>query len=543
MSAERAAWPALVFVIAVTPYLQTTAFGPTYDDHHHIVDNPFLAYPENAALLVSPRYLAIELPDRARPALLATHFLDRAIFGQRFGLYHLTSALLHGLVAVLAFALARSLALSRGASAIAAALFALHPACVEAIASVSNREEPLAACFVLGTLLLARRALSGSALWLPPLALVFTLGLLSKEVAVAAPLLLVVLAACSPAYHAAGRRWIGVLAALALPLCAFAWFQVRLGVPSLSAGPASPLAVFASIDPTAWARVLPLEAYAAARLLAGYPMSAVHDAAPLSSAVAIVTGALVCAVLAAVGVWSLRRDRRLALALGWFVMSTAPIAAAPFMLNPIADRFLYLPAIGVAIGAVAFATERASARRALAALAVVAGLYAAQAAARIPLWRDDVRLFGDAVAHAPTAARAWHDLGAAHLDRGELDEAERALARAAALEPGRAATHFDLALVARRRGESGAQHLERAVALEQPAGEAALHERAFRMLAETYAASGDRAALDRLVADEERRSPGSPLARAWRRRLGASPPRSHEGAGGRAGPSGAATAE
>lgn len=539
MRAERLAWPALVFVLAVVPYLQTTTFLPTYDDHHHVTGNPFLAYPENAALLVSPRYLSLELPDRARPALLATHFLDRALFGPRFGLYHLTSALLHGLAAVLAFALARSLALSRGAAAVAAALFCLHPACVEAVASVSNREEPLAACFVVATLLVARRALAGSALWLAPLALAFTLGLLSKEVAIAAPLLLVVLAVCSPAYRPVGRRWIGVLVALALPLAAFVWFQARLGVPSLSSGTGRPLAVFASIDLAAWAQVLPLEAYAAARVLAGHPMSAVHDASTLSSPLAIVTGALVCAVLVAAGVWSLRADRRLALALGWFVATTAPVAAAPWMLNPVADRFLYLPVLGAALGGVAFAAERFPLGRALAVLAVLASLYAAQSAARIPLWHDDVRLFRDAVEHAPSSGRAWHDLGAAHLDRGELDDAERALARAAALEPGRAATHLDLALVARRRGESGAAHLERAVALETAPGEAALHERAFRMLAETYATAGDRAALERLVAEEEERDPGSSLARAWRRRLA----RARGTAGEGAAPDGAAAAE
>lgn len=512
-------WPVFVFVIAIVPYLPTTSFGPTYDDHHHVVGNPFLRYPENAALLVSPRYLAMELPDRARPVLLATHFVDRALFGDRFPLYHLTSVLLHALSALLAFALARTLALSRGASAIAAALFALHPACVEAIASVSNREEPLAALFVLATLLFARRALAGSAAWLAPLTLAFTLALLSKEVAVAAPLLLLVLGACSSEFRPRGRRWMGVAVALAIPLAAFAWFQIRLGAPSLVSPSGAPLAAFATSGPTAWAQIPALGAWSALRLIAGYPMSAVHDPSWLASPLAILLGAVGCAGLVALAVASLRRDRRLALPILWLAASIAPVAAAPLMLNPIADRFLYLPAIGAAIGGVALVVARVSPTRALAGLALLAALYAAESSARVPVWHDDVRLFTDAVEHAPRVARAWHDLGAAHLDRGELDRAERATSRAAALEPDRVATHLNLALIARRRGHDGLPHLERAVALQAPPGEAALHERAFVLLAEGYARTGDRAALERLVTAEERRDPASALARGWRRRL------------------------
>ena len=81
------------------------------------------------------------------PLTWLSHALDCELFGLRPGPHHLVSAGLHAINAALCFLLLRSASGMRWASALCAALFALHPLRVQSVAWASERKDLLAGLF------------------------------------------------------------------------------------------------------------------------------------------------------------------------------------------------------------------------------------------------------------------------------------------------------------------------------------------------------------------------------------------------------------
>ncbi len=86
------------------------------------------------------------------PLTWLSHSLDYQVFGLRAGAMHLVSAGLHVLNTLLLFLVLRGLTGTLWRSALVAALFALHPLHVESVAWVSERKDVLSTCFFLLTL-------------------------------------------------------------------------------------------------------------------------------------------------------------------------------------------------------------------------------------------------------------------------------------------------------------------------------------------------------------------------------------------------------
>lgn len=530
----RLASAAAVAALALVPYLQTLEFGPTYDDHHHVVDNAFLQDASNVALLFSAEYLSLEIPDQGRPVLLASLLADRALFGDSFAGAHAQSALWHVLVSLMVLWLAWRLGAPPAVAAGGAALFALHPACVEAVAGVSNREDPLAAFFVLVALWAASRLARGSWAWLALVFVAFALALGAKEVAVVAPALFVLLAAAVPAVRPSRARAAALAGVGAAAMTTWAAFQVALGVPSLSigagAGPLTPLSIGLGWSPLAsatrlhdlgWQHAAPVLAHRVGRLAIGWPLSAEHDLDFVLSPGGLVIGGAVLLALVAAGLLLWREHRGLAVAAWWLLVASVPTLASPWLLNPVADRYLYLPAVGVCAGlGIALAAPRDPRWPRLLLLGLLA-FFGARAIERASVWRDDVTLFDDAARNAPRSARAWQNLGAAHLSAGDTERAILALERALELDPARKSTHLNLGIAHLRRGDRGAglRALESAIEAPTLAGERPLHDRAFDVYARQLERLGRRDTLRAAVARELARSPDSPPARAWQLRL------------------------
>src|ERR1017187_4528941 len=86
------------------------------------------------------------------PVTWLSHMLDCQLFGLKAGGHHLTSLFLHTLNTVLLFVVLRRMTGRRGASAMVAALFALHPLQVDSVAWIAERKNVLSALFFLLTL-------------------------------------------------------------------------------------------------------------------------------------------------------------------------------------------------------------------------------------------------------------------------------------------------------------------------------------------------------------------------------------------------------
>ena len=560
---------AAVALLTLAPYLYTLGFDFTYDDHHHFLQNDFVQNPENLANLLPGRYFAQEFPDQARPVLVLSEFVDRALGGSA-AVCHLHSALWHAGVATLVMALATSLGFSLAAGAAAGIIFGLHPILVEAVAGISNREDLLAAAFVLLALLAAQKALSQKR-WLIPLGVLFALALGAKESALALPGLVVVLALCSTRYRppsAPRRAWLRITVVLTLVLAGWATFQLRLGYPSLLPGAggtgleqartsAAPLPLVralgawqekrpetepsAPLPPPRLARKLygetrlrdgiALEAFRAWQLIVPWPSAPEYDLVPIRTPLALLLGALALGALGALALFDFRRTRKLSLGIGWFAVSTVPIAVPTLLLNPLADRYLYLPAVGFALVAGYWLGTRLPERlgRPDATGWALVGLglcYFVLLLSGLSVWKNDLSLFTKAVASAPRSARARLNLGSALLGADRLDEAEPELELAFELDPSLIAAPFDLAILAERRGATdlAIERYARVLGTEPLVAERPLRTRACQRLGSLLVHRGRVGEARALLTAESAREPGSVCVAELRTRLDAVAP-------------------
>ncbi len=543
----------LLLLAAILPYLRTLNFEYCYDDHSHVVRNAFLADPSNLRRLFT-QYFQLEVPDQTRPVLLISHFLDRAIGGPSPRVAHLQSVLWHGLATVLVAKLGRAVGLSAGVALGAGLLFAVHPALAEAVAGISNREDVLATVFSLAALLWAKRALPGHVGAALAAVSSFAVAMLSKEVAVIVPLLCATLVLVLPDWRrATSRRGVLILAGGAgVVLACWGALQLHLGTPGLKreAG-ASPLrqaavprvrpmvaathalaladaAYRAARKPDAPGRrvhtalgvhhAVPVEAFRSVQLAFGYPTSSEYDLGPFRSAWAWL-GALVVLLGVAFGAARVRRSAPVAFVSVLFAfIATLPVLVPPLLINPLADRFLYLPAVG-ACWALAYLTLEALPRAAgrdvrdigLPVFVVWLGMFLALGVSSVQRWRNDVTLFSHAIRWAPNSARAHQNLGAALLERSQFAEAQRSLLEAVRLDPTLIAAHYNLGRLSERLNRRTVAVDHYLAGLSQPsiAGELGLRERMLRRLAPLLLRDRRASDLERVLARERKEYPAN----------------------------------
>jgi len=163
-----------------------------YDDRDYVFENP----PVTAGLTWQTVRWSLTSTDQSNwhPLTWLSHALDCELFGLDAGYHHLTNLVIHALNVVLLFLLLQRATGSAGRSFLVSALFAWHPFNVQSVAWVAERKNLLSTLFLLLTI--------GAYAWYtrkprwPRLALVagfFVLALASKPMAVTLPFLLLLL--------------------------------------------------------------------------------------------------------------------------------------------------------------------------------------------------------------------------------------------------------------------------------------------------------------------------------------------------------------
>src|SRR3989442_5687044 len=169
---------------AVVVYLGALWNGFVWDDQVIVLGNPLVqTWAGLATAFANPYWPPFVGGYLYRPLTVLTYVLDWHIGGAAW--FHAVNLLWHAGVSALVAVLARRWA-GDAAALVAGMLFAVHPVHVEAVANVVGRAELMAAAF---TLLAVYAALEADRpVWS---AVCWALGLLSKEVAVVAPALVV----------------------------------------------------------------------------------------------------------------------------------------------------------------------------------------------------------------------------------------------------------------------------------------------------------------------------------------------------------------
>ena len=446
----------LLVLLAATLYIPTLSYDFVWDDFLMVVQNQYFKHIQYIRLYFTSdfgRLTSGGLPAvYFRPIFSLLFLMDYSLWGNNPAGYHFTNVLLYVGTVFLAYRVGRCLFADPRVALGATLLFAVHPAHVEAVAFVSARPDLLAALGMLAAILGYRRFGSGTGFrrWMALVGslLGFAFGLLSKEMAISLPVLLVwsELVLGSRGTDPAPRTdWFRLL--FILPHCAigmgflwYRWAAVQSLAPSgLGLG-------------TLWQR-LPgaLEVLSRYTLLAVWPfrMQAAYTQARPESLLSSwpLAGLTVAAVsLLFMVVWR-RRWPEAVFALGWFLLVLAPVVdlvpLAPRAVN-MADRYLFIPSLGICwllaiSGNYLWDHFLVHSRRiAIASGIVVAALFLAWTGTTLgysAVWQDNLVLFGRMVRDLPDAALGHHNLGIALARAGRGEEAIRALETAVRLDP------------------------------------------------------------------------------------------------------------
>ena len=460
-----------------------------YDDDVYLVQNPHVA---RGLDWVEIRWVFThELAGNYHPLTWLAHMLDVELFGLRPGPHQLVNAGWHALNAVLVLLFLAALLERVWAAGLGAALFALHPLRVESVAWAAERKDLLCACFFLAGLLAYlgyARAPSARRYLLVCLALV--LALLSKPMAVTFPLVLLLLdlwplrrlhTGLEPAPAPSNRRNLAGLVREKLPLFVLAalgalatlWAQSRAGATSslggLALGPRV-LNALASLGVYVRQTLLPRGLsvfYPHAQHLSDEPLRALLWPA--------LAGAVVLAVLLALA-WRLRRSVPVVTAgLALFLVTLVPvIGLVQVGIQAHADRYTYLPSVGLVAAGTALALHGALSAhavrhaRALAALAAALTLVLAALSRRqVGVWIDTRTLFEHALSLDERNFLAHSKLGELALAEGDEPRARAAFERTLAIHPNHVETLNNLALCRLMSGalELAEAPLRRALAL------------------------------------------------------------------------------
>jgi len=379
------------------------------------------------------------------PLTWLSHALDCQIFHLNPAGHHYINLLLHAASAVLLFLLLLQATGFIWPSLIAAALFALHPVNVESVAWAAERKNVLSMLFFLLTLYVYDRyARTGRRYLYGWVAVLFALGLMAKPQIVTLPFVLLLwdywplqrmgalqTSADSPSGASRAKpapRSFGYLVWEKLPLFILAAADSVITVMAQHAGAAVRTA--AEVSPSArlenvfvsYVRYMG-EMFWPVRLAPMYPHPG--NSLPRSEIVAAVVLLLLITAL----VWHWRDRRYLPVGWLWFLGTLVPmIGIVTVGEQAMADRFAYIPFIGLFIAVVwaasALASEYRIPRVWLGGTAVlVVSVLGCQTHHQLGYWRDDETLWRYTLSVTQRNYMAHDNLALALAKQGRSDEA------------------------------------------------------------------------------------------------------------------------
>lgn len=377
------------------------------------------------------------------PLTWLSYMLDYELFGLAPWGYHLVNVLFHAANAgLLVLALTR-LTGAPVLALVAAAFFAIHPLRVESVAWIAERKDVLSGFFgILCLLAYANYVKAPSKIRYALVALWLALGLMAKPMLVTWPCVLLLLDYWPlrriPSLRDA--RAFGRCAAEKLPLFALAaassvaTFFAQRGQAMVSLDE-FPLSVRLANAPVAYARYVANTVWPSG-LAAHYA----HPGHGLTAA-QVAAAVLALLVLTLAALLAIRRAPFAIVGWLWFVGTLVPVIGLVQVGSAsMADRYTYLPAIGLAVAVVWLAAAAAArwprTRPALAAAAVaLLAVHAALTIRQIAVWRDSESLYTRALAVDPRNAMVHHFLGAWYVDEGRIPEARARFEQALLIAP------------------------------------------------------------------------------------------------------------
>jgi tetratricopeptide (TPR) repeat protein len=526
----RAGAACLIAFATAVAFGNTLSFGFVWDDHLLIGGSHFVRSWGTLPQILTSHFWAGHADWKMyyRPLINVTFLVDYQLWGLNALGYHLTNILVHLAVSLVVMWIGATLLRDWLAGLVAGLVFSLHPVHSQSVSFIAGRTDLVAALFFLAAFSLYDRwRRSGRWFAYAGSLLAFVLALLSKEIAVVLPLVLLLRdwafedPATRPSRARAALRIGPMLGVLAT------FLVVRFVVLS------DVLLHRSHGSPTEWLPRLLTTLTLAARYvwitILPYPVSPSQtppiqawagDPVFLLAAIGL-GGLLMVAVVLG------RRRPAVLFCIGWFWLTLAPSIALTLLPGStaiFADRFLYLPSVGVCLlaalavrpllGEPGQIRPDVVRRGPAAALAVLLLVMTTLTLWRNEDWKDDLRLYYRMADTDPGALLPSVNLGLLHLGRFEPQEAAAHFARALELAPNNARVLVGYGLLRAETGHpaEGLRHALRGLGYEP--NEGSLHA----LVGRIYVIAGD---FDRASAHYREATrlqpyvPGSHFALSW----------------------------
>lgn len=418
-----------------------------FDDPRYVTENEHLA--EGLSLEMLRWAATSTYKSNWHPLTWVSHAIDIELFGFDAGCHHAVNALFHVLNTLLVLAFLHAATGQVGRSAFVAGVFALHPMHIESVAWIAERKDVLSTFFALLSLCayLGYARAGGAVRWLATFG-ALALGLMAKSMLVTLPFVFVLLD-----YWPLGRaRDLRPRSLVPLFREKLGFFALTIGFSLVAAwtqtssGAARGSAIVSLSDRLANAFVA-LSIYVGksfwpTNLALHYP----HPNMPLAGGTPWEAWQILFAIVVVGGIslaafW--RRAPR-AFFVGWFWflgMLIPTIGLLQIGAQSHADRYTYLPMVGLAIAVVWTALDASDARRvrspsvrAIVGVSLLASLWIVSAR-HLPTWRNSETVFQQALAVSPRDTVMLNNMGNVMHAREEYDLAIDYYRRALAVAP------------------------------------------------------------------------------------------------------------
>ncbi|MEI6577249.1 MAG: phospholipid carrier-dependent glycosyltransferase [Bacteroidota bacterium] len=410
-----------------------------WDDNKYLFENPYLSdfSLKGIRAVFSSFYMG-----NYHPLTTLSWMIDYAMAGFKPGWYHFSNLFLHTFNTILVFFLVKRLFKDHWTAFLTALLFAFHPMHVESVAWISERKDVLYAFFFLCSLIsylgFNESRKRSSYIWS---LLFFLLALLSKSAAISlAPVLLLF-------DYFLQRRFSWQTIYEKIP---FFFLAITFGIIALSSQGIAMDESFAPHFPI-WQRFF-IVCYNLDFYLLSFFVPAIlsplhpYPMVPGSSLPVLFWLAPFILFTIGIAIYFLKKYRQLLVfGLLFFVLTIAMVLQfIPVGRAIVAERYTYLPYIGLSVILVVFVLKWARSKSSAAGFyrfvplgILIAGLiaFAGISNARVTVWKDSNSLFSDIIKKYPNDAWAYYNRGLTRFYANDNDGAIEDYTQSILLKP------------------------------------------------------------------------------------------------------------
>ncbi len=451
----------ILIILSFIIYSNTLQNGFVYDDSLPITDNNFIkVWTKDVFFFFDSSYFTRSGEASYRPVATLSYFVNYLFWKFNPLGYHLTSILLHMINVIMVFFLISLISKNSTTAFFTALLFACHPALTEAVNCITYSEDLLAAVFFLPAFILYIKFKNNNyknyILFLITLAFFF-ISLLSKEMAITLPVLVILY---DLIFAKKSEDKISIKSAISLILknkfiytgfflICLLYLYIRfylmyypMEITIVSYGNLITRLIYIPYNIFNFLKITFFPFNLNADYVFSYPET-------FFSFINIISYIIVIAVII-LSFFVYRYSKDAAFGIWWFFIALSPVFNIMQISNPIAERYLYLPLIGlcfsfsVLIGKLfekgrlkIKGMEQVDINKIIkyTIITAIAVIFSFSAFNRNKIWKDEFSLYKNMAETSPDSSTAHNNLGRIYRLRGDVTRAVEEYTKSIELEP------------------------------------------------------------------------------------------------------------